>query len=217
MWARRIMKSNEQLYIPLIRSIDTCTESFIYSQRNAVSWTRIGITRTDISNHRRATRRSRTIVVATNVTKVAITYADGGKRPTGISIIFDANYSNGKHYAGGGNGGSCACRKLGCARLGAESTKIEARRVVKREREQKEERDLWTRSAENWCIPYAKQQKHGASSSWTTRNRESSTVSLHGILSPRLSFSPLVRLAFYHHQRLRHLRPEQNRERYRSN
>lgn len=38
-----------------------------------------------------------------------------------------------------------------------------------------------------------------------------------GLLHPRPSFSPLGRLAFYHHQRLRHLRPEQNRERYRSN
>lgn len=136
------MKSNEQLYIPLIRYIDTCTENFIYSQSSAISSTTIGITRIDISNrksatksHRRATRKSQTIIATTNVTKMAITYADGGMRPTGISIIFDANYSYGKHYAGGGNGGSCACRKLSCARLGAESTKIGARRAVKRERE----------------------------------------------------------------------------------
>lgn len=131
------------------------------------------------------------------------------------------------------NGASCACRKLRLRLAGGiEYMKIGIRRVVNRKREtekrrekgkergrgrEREERDLWTGSAENWCIPYAKQQKHGASSSWTARNRESSTVSLYSVLSPRPSFSPLVRLAFYHHQRLRHLRPEQNRERYRSN
>lgn len=102
--------------------------------------------------------------------------------------------------------------------VGAENTKTEgeAKRVVR-----DQEREISAREAPKIDVfPMQNSSSHGARRvAWTARNRESSMapVSL-SFPALRLSLSLfLVRLAFYHHHRLRHLRPEQNRERYRSN